>query len=295
MSAERDVNRIVRSWIREEEHDSADRVLEIVLSRLETTPQRRSWWPPRRFATVNGYTKLAIAAAAVLVVAVAGYQLLPTITGPGSSPSPTPTAQPTPSPSPSSSILPLLPNGTLLPGTYRLFSFTNQPLTLNVPAPGWAHGDNFISKGDVWDGNGVTLATWQVTHIYSDSCNWQGTLVAVDSAPSVVAALVAQQGHTTSEPSDMTLGGQPATRIELSLDPSFEVAACDNSFVRLWPDAGPREQYGLPIYPGQTTVVGVVDNGGGRVTLVVSIQNDDSAPSDVSEMNAILASIQFTP
>ena len=292
MSAARDVNRIVRSWIREEEHDSADRVLEIVLSRLETTPQRRPFWPPRRFATVNGYAKLAIAAAAVLVVAIIGYQFLPRTGGVGGQPTPAPS--PTTIPSPSASILPLLIDGALLPGTYRKVRFTNQPLTLNVPAPGWAHVDNFITKGDAWDGNGVTLATWQVSHIYSDSCNWEGTLVAVDSAPSVVAALVAQQGHTTSGPSDTTLGGQPATRIELSLEASFDVAACDRSIVRLWPDAGPREQYGLPIYPGQTSVVYVVDHGV-FTTLVVSIQNDDSAPADVTEMDAILASIQFVP
>ena len=83
MSAERDVNRIVRSWIRAEEHESADRVLQTVLSRLDTTPQRRSWWPSRRFAQVNRLVLATTATAAVLVVAVLGYNLLPGVSGPG--------------------------------------------------------------------------------------------------------------------------------------------------------------------------------------------------------------------
>lgn len=292
MSAERDVNRIVRSWIRAEEHESADRVLQTVLSRLDTTPQRRSFWRARRSTQMSRFAPFGLAAAAILAAVVVGWQLLPSNqSGSGGQATPSPTASP--NPTPSSSILPLLPYGALLPGTYRLVSFTNQPLTLTVPA-GWTHVDNFITKGDAWDGNGVTLATWQVSHIYSDSCDWEGTLVPVDSAAAIVAALADQQGHDTSEPSEMTLGGQSATRFELFLDSSFDVAACDRSFVRLWPDAGPTEQYGLPIYPGQTTVVHVVDHGD-SVTLVVSIRNDDSVAADVSEMNAILASIEFLP
>jgi hypothetical protein len=97
MSAERDVNRIVRSWIRADEHESADRVLQTVLSRLDTTPQRRSWWASRRFLHVNKYAQAAIAAAAVLVVALIGYNLLPR-TGDGVGTRPT--LAPTPSPSP---------------------------------------------------------------------------------------------------------------------------------------------------------------------------------------------------
>ena len=96
MSAERDVNRIVRSWIRTDEHESADRVLQTVLSRLDATPQRRSWGPPRRFSQMTNPVRYAIAAAAVLVVALIGYQFLPT-SDVG--------AQPTIAPSPSPSLL----------------------------------------------------------------------------------------------------------------------------------------------------------------------------------------------
>ena len=47
------------------------------LDEVDTTPQRRSWWPAWRSNRMNTYAKLIAAAAAVLVVAVVGYQLLP--------------------------------------------------------------------------------------------------------------------------------------------------------------------------------------------------------------------------
>ena len=103
MSQERDVTRLVRSWIREDQHESADRILGVVLDRLDTTPQRRSWWSARRSNRMNTYVKLIAAAAAVLVVAVVGYQFLPTQSG-GSG---QPTLEPSPSPT-------LLARGTFM-------------------------------------------------------------------------------------------------------------------------------------------------------------------------------------
>ena len=95
MSQERDVTRLVRSWIREDQHESADRLLGVVLDRLDTTPQRRPWLPAWRSNRMNTYVKFIAAAAAVLVVAFAGFQLLPRGGGVGGEP----TIEPSPSPS----------------------------------------------------------------------------------------------------------------------------------------------------------------------------------------------------
>ena len=49
MSTERDLTRVVRSWMRDDEYESADRVLDAVLDALDATPQRRATsWPVRR-------------------------------------------------------------------------------------------------------------------------------------------------------------------------------------------------------------------------------------------------------
>jgi hypothetical protein len=93
MTTERDPRtRIVLSWLREDVHESAERLLLRALDEVDATPQRRSWWPAWRSNDMNAYAKLIVAAAAVLVVAVVGYQFLPARSGPGATgPSPSPT------------------------------------------------------------------------------------------------------------------------------------------------------------------------------------------------------------
>ena len=98
MTTERDPGtRIVLSWLREETHENAERVLLRALDEVDTTPQRRSWWPAWRTSPMNTYAKLIAAAAAVLVVAAVGYQFLPRGGGIG--------GQPTIAPSPSPALL----------------------------------------------------------------------------------------------------------------------------------------------------------------------------------------------
>jgi Tol biopolymer transport system component len=77
MTTERDPRtHIVLSWLREETHENAERVLLRALDEVDTTPQRRSSWPAWRTNRMTTYAKLIAAAAAVLVVATVGYPFL---------------------------------------------------------------------------------------------------------------------------------------------------------------------------------------------------------------------------
>ena len=94
MTIERDSQtRTVLSWLREDARENAERMLLRALDEVDATPQRRSWWPAWRSNRMNIYARLIAAAAAVLVVAVVGYQFLPVRSGPGA-----PTTAPSPSP-----------------------------------------------------------------------------------------------------------------------------------------------------------------------------------------------------
>jgi hypothetical protein len=183
--------------------------------------------------------------------------------------------------------------GPLEAGTYRITNplHTLRPFTFTVP-DGWRHDENFLNKGDVFEGNGVTMATWVVSHVYRDSCQWEGTLRQTTSVAEVVQALTEQTGHESTEPSPTTLAGHPATRIELSLPADADLSGCDGQFARLWPDAGPNEEYGLPIYPGQTTTVYVVDLDG-TPAMIVAIPKETSTAADIAELEQVVESIRF--
>ena len=138
MSTERDTSRIVRSWLRTDEHDSADRVLGVVLDRLDATPQRRAtWWPVRRTPTMNKIVGFSLAAAAVVVVIVVGAQLFGSAGGLGAGPTPIPepsVAEPTATPEPSPS------SAADLEGPFVL---SEEPaITVTFAAPGWSRENN---------------------------------------------------------------------------------------------------------------------------------------------------------
>lgn len=93
MNHKRDFDRAVDRWLDDGSDATPPEVIDVVLLAVRSTPQeRRSWWPAWRTTRMNTYAKLIAAAAAVLVVVIAGYQFLPGRSGPGgptTAPSPT--------------------------------------------------------------------------------------------------------------------------------------------------------------------------------------------------------------
>ena len=78
MSTNFDPRRSVKAWLEAEAPDRAPgRLIDAARERIRSTRQRRPWWPARRASDMNSYAKWAIAAAAVLVIGIVGYNLLP--------------------------------------------------------------------------------------------------------------------------------------------------------------------------------------------------------------------------
>jgi hypothetical protein len=106
MTTERDPQtRIVLSWLREDAHENAERVLLRALDEVDTTRQRRSWWPARRFHTLNTSARIGLGAAAAIALAIAGIAILRPASDVGPTNSPTPSLTPSLSPSPTSNPL----------------------------------------------------------------------------------------------------------------------------------------------------------------------------------------------
>ena len=137
MSTDRDVTRIVRSWLHEDAHEDADRILNLVLDEIDTTPQRRSTGSAWRRPIMNTYLKVGLAAAVVVLAGFIGIQLLggSNVGPPGPSPSAS-SAEPTASePAPSASI----DTGFVLWNAPGEVAITVTPPLRLVRRPGWRH------------------------------------------------------------------------------------------------------------------------------------------------------------
>ena len=302
MSTDRDVTRIVRSWLEEGVTALPDRVLDTVLDQLPATSQRRPLWPARRLNEMNNVLKLAMAAAAVVVVAVVGVSLLPRQGGiGGSGPSPSPTAVPSP-----------IENfvGSYAPGTTYVIDdpgVGSSRMTFTIPAPGWSAfdpvfvGKNVPGGSDVFD---LQLSPHLVDNVYTGGCHWHGTALVPRVGPTVddlATALSAQAGPGASPPTAVTVGGHPGKKVELSIPEDLDVTTCDSdgdvSIFGRWytyvpsgtSDAAPFT-YGV----GQHNTVYIVDVDGTRQVIDTMYVSGTSA-ADRTELDQIVASIRFEP
>lgn len=288
MSTDRDTTRLVRSWLDEGVTALPDRVLDAVLDRVPATRQRRPWWPTRRFADMNIYGKLAATAAAVLLVAVIGYQFLPGNGGSGGvpTPSPSPTAAQTPT------ATPAFPNGSLAPGAHTLGTpYTSAPFSFTVPA-GWSFEDANIFKSP----NGAATLSFDiffVDHVYADACRWTGRSAAVGPTKAeLVAALSAQVGLKRTGPTSVTFGGIAATQFVLAEAAGKPASGCDSGILHIWTDPGGYEGGGEPIAPGSTTTIYIIESGGQATAFAVRRPKGTSA-ADLAELQSILDSVTF--
>jgi len=299
VSTNRDVDRIVRSWLNEDRHEDADRVLNTVLGELDTTPQRRTFWSAWRFPIMNNALRVGLFAAAVVIIAVIAINLLPGSPAPGGEPTSTPTPEPQSS---APADVSFLPNGLLEPGTYsiRAQDIDAPRVVLTVPA-GWYGGGFGVNKNnsiDPPDGAGVIL--WGGPfNVYEDPCQWTGgeTLRVGQTVDDLVADLSAQPTRDATAPTDITVDGFAGKAIELTVpaDLAFNQADgfvdCDEAEFRSWisPDQG---SFRLHQGPGQHDQLWIVDVDGTRVIIDATFYEGTSA-ADMAELQAILESIQF--
>ena len=306
MSTDRDATRIVRSWLRTEENESADRVLGTVLDRLDTTPQRRStWWPARRISTMNTTLKFGLAAVVVAVAVLIGINYLaePSVGGPGpSEPTATPTSEPTPTPEPSIAEPSVAPEGLLPEGPHVLNDgeaidgLPTLPITVTIPAPGWygEPGDGILVKNensDAPDGAGM-ITFFGELFVYGDPCEWSTTRpdTPATTVDELVAALAAQASRDASEPVDITLAGYAGKSITLHVPDDAVFSECDQGMFGSWglPVADPSP-YRHHQDPGQIDEVWIVDVNG-ELAVIDLAYYEGTPQAVVDEMRAMVES-----
>ncbi len=287
MTTEHDARtRTVVDWLREDAHESAERVLLNALNEVDRTNQRRAWWPALRFPALRGTARL-VAAAAVVGATLVALALLPLAAGPGGAPSvasPTPTAVP-------SDTGPLAPiPGPLMARTYRIP--TSPSILLTFP-------DGWVARGDgaSWDirkhrdqPDELVFEVWAPDiRVYPDACaNDVRPPIIGPTADDLIAALDAQTNSVVSEPVDVVVGGRPGQRLEISVPDDLDQTQCYEEIVRIW-TAGTYLAFG-PEPTGVVAPIHIVETAAGRIVFGWR-DNPAASAADRAELDAIVASM----
>jgi hypothetical protein len=300
MSTDQDTARIVRSWLQVDEHESADGVLEAVFALLDATPQRRSWWPARRIGDMNSFLKVGIAAAAIVVVAIAGVAIFNRDSRPGVVATPTPSASTesqTPEPTPDAHAY--LPSGSVEVGRHG-FSLDEVRFSFEIPTPGWISSAGAFPEGAnlLLGIRGQPTATWlliwAIDGVYADPCNGEPAPVAGPTAADLAAEVAGIPGiELVDGPTDVTVGGQPAKHVVIRIPRDIP---CAPDAFRLWyVDAecqGDDPCYRWASQHEETHYIWIVDAVGGRVWIEAETYGDPT-PGTMERVQGMIDSIQF--
>jgi hypothetical protein len=295
MTATRDPDRLIGAFLAEGRTELPDRTYDEVRERIDQTRQRVVIGPWRE-PHMPVFARVALAAAAVLIAAVVGVNLLggggPPVGGP----------DPSPSASPVSSPIAVPPEGgDLEPGTYVMEAGALSPVhtTLTLP-PDWEvmpGGIFFKGATGAGDAPDAALAFWTVENVYGDVCRWLSSTPASPTGPTVddlVTALGQQEGRDASAPTDVTVGGYRGKKIDLVLH-EFDFGTCDQGQPASWRSEGGTGSHGGYIYRGgQRNSVYVIDVDGERV-VVDTMYLPGTSDADVAELEQIVASVRFEP
>ena len=313
MTTERDPRtRIVLSWLREDAHENAERLLLRALDEVDTTPQRRSWWPARRPADMNTFAKFLIATAAVVAVAVVGVNLLPgSQTGAGGSPPPASPSAPSPSLSPSPTATPRSGDfdGNLSPGTYTAKMPVGDTLTLTFTVPGaWTayadppgvlRGLTPTAAPGTGAPGGIAFQFRDVTTLKGDPCHWSGTdddIPVGPTADDLVQALQEQTAYEASDPVDVVIGGYAGQRVDI-FSPTEPFAEVNGATTAVGCDDGVWRPWDGEIYaqgPANRWQTNILDVDGTRLVIVVQDFPRTNA-ADRAELDAIVDSMVIAP
>src|SRR6185436_8748639 len=107
-------------------------------------------------------------------------------------------------------------------------------LILTVPASGWfANGGGNLYRDLIADRVGPAFAEvlitpwWRARNLTADPCHWSGGELDPPVGPTaddLATALVEQAAGNASAPTDVTVGGYPGKRVELSLPVGLDIA-----------------------------------------------------------------------
>lgn len=260
MNEHSDIGRVLRHWFDDGPSTMPDRVVDVVADRITRERQRPAGRLPWRVQPMNPAVKIGAAVAAVLVIAIVGWNMLPGPStgsgGPAATPTPTssPAASAAPTPVPTApwwvglnrsgirecGQAPGVPYGCageLAAGTVTSGGL-DPALTYTVPS-GWVNSrdwakyyvlfpDTPANRSAVANGGdaGIVIVIGEPTvPVANVDCSGTPQTGVGTTAAEIAAALVARDGLVTGTPKAVTLSGLTGQQLDVSLEPGW-TATC---------------------------------------------------------------------
>lgn len=288
---DQEFSRVVGTWLRQGADDPADHivrdVLGLIAANTQSVPSR-----PARWVADAGLARRSMVAAALVLGAVLAASFLPSV-GPGVLPSAGP-ASPSPTAPGAATPEPPLLEPEIPAGPYTI---ANAQVRAHVTMPaGWrSNGDTdlywFNPTSTYLAGLFFGMTTFEIGAVVSDVCAPEGETELVPVGPSVadlVGALTTQVGGERTGPTEVTVGGRPATRFVIRIP-----SDCPGSGWRpVWADTIGTYEFGIT--GGFTGTIDIVDIDGRRVVLTRTF-GPRAGAERIAELDAIAASIRFEP
>jgi hypothetical protein len=218
MTADRDLGRLLDAYFVDGPTHAPDRVLVTVTDRIERQGQRPGWVVRGGWRDVRPSSRLLVAVAAILMVAIIGATVV-SISKPNPVPVPTPIA---PSPTPVAPVSILEP--TQLPAGRYLVRTRYGPTTFVLPGRWQVATQGFIdySLSPVDAAPGDSIRVFFDMHIAAkDATCTEAPEPGIDtSVRAMVADLVADDRISVSTPVSVTIGGLTGQRLDVRIAPS---------------------------------------------------------------------------
>lgn len=303
MTASRDPDWLIRAFLDEGITELPDRAYDAVRDHIDRTRQRvviGPWREPR----MSTFARLAIGAAAVLLVGVVGFSMVGSSRSPGTAGGPSPTPLTSPSPTPSQAAAPtpdVFPPsyewpGRLAAGTYTTSLVWDPGVAFTFTVPnGWESGDINIKKDDR-----MSIQFYRADNVPVDSCTATPRDPAIGPSEDDLIAALSTLVSFDAAPVPASLGGQSGSYVEFTVGPGLE---CDPSQFILVSMPEPICGVGcggLGTFPWRVIEFTTPEHnrlwalgiGRGRV-VVDALWTDEATPADLAELQSVIDSIRI--
>jgi hypothetical protein len=277
----------LESYLDEFEGDTPmpDVTRDAIRAELPSIHQRPAWWPGWRLPEMNRSAVLAVGAAAVVIAALLGANVLRSGLNVGDSPATSPSLT-----EPAGALLEADRDTPLPPGTYFLTDGYPTQITFDPPDGYTACGDAF--EEGVCSGTGAAIQFIIVDNVVADPCDRSQTLLDPPVGPTVddlVVALTGLPEFEASSPVAITRDGYDGKQFELTavVTPSCTL---DSNGLRLWSTG--RRVNGAG--PGEVNIIQIFDVNGDRLMVAAAYQ-PTQPPGVRAALEESLDSIRLAP